>query len=120
MKICMILGVLVTFLAIGGAADAGTLGSGSVQSDLFICSVVNLGANVIQSLTIQILNAQNGDSLATETCVALEPNTECFLRLDLTPDAARAFCRVDSTAAASQIRGSLLVSSGGIVVLDVR
>ncbi len=121
MKICTTLGILVTLLAIAGAAQAGTAATGPLQGNTFICNVENVGNSVIQNLTIDILNSSNGDVIQTETCAAVEPDHECVASVSLGVDAARAFCRVTSTAAASQIRGNLVVELGStVLVLDMR
>ena len=110
-RILVTLGLLLLVLLLqAGSARAGTLAAGPMQGDFFLCNVVNLGP-VAQSIRVDILNSSNGDVLASETCDAVEPNTECVAFLS-DPDVLRAFCRVTSSAAATLLRGNLVVGLG--------
>ena len=98
-------------LVLAGSAQAGgTLAAGPAQGDTFICNVVNVGP-VTQSIRVDIINSFNGDVLESETCDTVEPNTECVAFLS-DPSVVRAFCRVTSGAAATLLRGNLVVVLG--------
>jgi hypothetical protein len=102
MKILMSLSA-VLLLVLAGSAQAGTLAAGPMQGDTFLCNVVNVGPDIINSF--------NGDVLESEACDTVEPNTECVAFLS-DPGVIRAFCRVTSSAAATLLRGNLVVGLG--------
>ena len=99
----------LALLVFAGSAEAGTLAAGPMQGDTFLCNVVNLGP-VTQSVRVDIVNSFNAEVLESETCDTVEPNTECLALLNT--DTVRAFCRVTSSAAATHLRGNLVVVLG--------
>ena len=106
MKLFTTVGILVTFFVGAGAVEAYTLASGPLQSDTFLCDIVNVGPSTIPSVRLEIVNSFTADVLESKTCTNVEPNTECVVSFQYN-NAVRAFCAVSATASANQLRGSL-------------
>ena len=116
MKICATLAIAAAVFG-ADAADAGTLASGPLQSDTFLCDIVNVGPKPIRSVTLDIINSFTAQVLESETCTDVQPNTECVVFFQVPQDALRAFCAVTVTGSANGLRGSL---HGGGRLLDLR
>ena len=97
-------------LSAAAGVEAGTLTSGSIQGETFICRAVNVGSKDINSVTVDIVNSGTGLVAATQTCPDVAANRECF-RIFPTSTIV-AFCRITSSGGARNIRATFLGASG--------
>lgn len=109
--------VAVASLALGGAAHAGTLTTAPLLPDFGAnsqvrCEAVNVGPSPVATITIDIINTNNGLVGETNTCTNVAPNEGCGTAL-LSPFGG--FCRITFTGSAKRIRGSLQTRTGGNV-----
>lgn len=116
MKIPMTFVVAVCTLAMSGAAHAGTLTTAPLLPDFGAssqvrCEAVNVGTTPV-TITIDIINTNNGVVGETNTCINVAQNRGCGTAL-LSPFGG--FCRITTTGSTKRIRGSIQTRTGGNV-----
>ena len=117
MKVPVTFLVTVFSLAMSGAAHAGVLTTATLLPDFGAnsqvrCEAVNVGPIPVASITIDIINTNNGLVGETNTCTSVAPDHGCGTAL-LSPFGG--FCRITFTGSARRIRGSLQTRTGGNV-----
>ncbi|HZR79845.1 MAG TPA: hypothetical protein VFD92_02025 [Candidatus Binatia bacterium] len=116
MKVQILFLVTVFTLAMGGAAHAGTLTTGPLLPDFGTgsqvrCEAVNVGTIPV-TITIDIINTNNGLVGETNTCSNVGPDHGCGTAL---ASPFGGFCRITTTGSTKKIRGSLQTRTGGNV-----
>ena len=95
-------------LAMSGAAHAGTLTTGPLLPDFGTssqvrCEAVNVGTTPV-TITIDIINTNNGLVGQTNTCTNVAPDHGCGTAL---LSSFGGFCRITTTGSTKRLRGSL-------------
>ncbi|MBU6283822.1 hypothetical protein KGQ64_16390 [bacterium] len=92
------------------------LTTGAVQAATFVCSAVNVSASPITNVTIEIVNSGTGAVLGSTSCANVAANVECAWAFGTST--TRAFCRISSSTAKKNLRGTLLSVLGSTTLLQ--
>ena len=116
MKVSITSLVAVLTLAMSGAAHAGTLTTGPLLPDFGAnsqvrCEAVNVGTTPV-TITIDIINTNNGLVGQTNTCTNVAPDHGCGTAL---LSSFGGFCRITTTGSTKRLRGSLQTRTGSNV-----